>query len=220
MNNKTLISKSIEYFNKNKQSFLNEYTQGVSASNNKLAIFTAGMSGVGKTEFAVFLKENDNNVLHIDTDRIRDFFKPIGYDGQNSDIFQKASSKGFNELFTYSMKNNLSIILDSNFASLDLEIQNIERLLKRDYKVEIFYLYNNPNVCFEYAIRREVVTKRKVPKDVFIRSNENSYKTILEIKNIFKDKVILNFFNKKDNTIYENIDSSFLKNLIGDNFDI
>jgi hypothetical protein len=220
MNNKTLISKSIEYFNKNKQSFLNEYAQGVSASNNKLAIFTAGMSGVGKTEFAVFLKENDNNLLHIDTDRIRDFFKPIGYDGQNSDIFQKASSKGFNELFTYSMKNNLSIILDSNFASLDLEIQNIERLLKRDYKVEIFYLYNNPNVCFEYAIRREVVTKRKVPKDVFIRSNENSYKTILEIKNIFKDKVILNFFNKKDNTIYENIDTNFLKNLIGDNFDI
>ena len=144
----------------------------------------------------------------------------IGYDGQNSDIFQKASSKGFNELFTYSMKNNLSIILDSNFASLDLEIQNIERLLKRDYKVEIFYLYNNQSVCFEYAIRREVVTKRKVPKDVFIKSNENSYKTIIEIKNIFKDKVILNFFNKKDNTIYENIDSSFLKNLIGDNFDI
>ncbi len=220
MNNKELVIKSIEYFNKNKQSFFNKYTQGISASNNKLAIFTAGMSGVGKTEFAIFIKENDDNLLHIDTDKIRDFFKPIGYDGQNSNLFQKVSSKGFNELFSYSMKNNLSIILDSNFASLDLEVQNIERLLKRNYKIEIFYLYNNPSVCFEYAIRREVVTKRKVPKDVFIRSNENSYKTIIEIKDIFKEKVILNFFNKKDNIIYENIDSNFLKNLIGDNFDI
>jgi 2-phosphoglycerate kinase len=57
------------------------------------------MSGVGKTEIATFLKEIDNNILHIDTDEIREFFRLICYDGQNSDIFQKASSKGFSELF-------------------------------------------------------------------------------------------------------------------------
>lgn len=41
------------------------------------------MSGVGKTEFSIFLKENNQNLLHIDTDEIREFFRPVGYDGQN-----------------------------------------------------------------------------------------------------------------------------------------
>ena len=83
MNNDKLIIESIEYFNKNKQNFFDRYTDSIVTSNNKLAIFTAGMSGVGKTEFSIFLKENDNNLLHIDTDKIRDFFKSVGYNGQN-----------------------------------------------------------------------------------------------------------------------------------------
>jgi len=37
-------------------------------------------------------------------------------------------------------------------------IENIELLLDRDYKIEI---------CYEYAIKGEVVTKRKVP-DVYL----------------------------------------------------
>lgn len=220
MTHNNLIDKSIQYFNDNKQIFFNIYTKDLSSSKSKLAIFTAGMSGVGKTEFSIFLKEIDKNLLHIDTDKIRDFFKPVGYNGENSSIFQKASSKGFSELFSYAMKNNFSLILDSNFANLDLEIQNIQRLLKRGYNIEIFYLYDNPNKCFEYATRREVITHRKVPKDVFKRSNLNSYKTIIEIKNIFKEEVTLNFFDKINNKIYKDIDSDFLKSLIGDNFDI
>ena len=45
------------------------------------------MSGVGKTEFGQFLKENNTNLLHIDTDNIRDFFRDVGYNGQNSYSF-------------------------------------------------------------------------------------------------------------------------------------
>ncbi len=220
MSNEEIIKESILYFNENKKVFLTNYSKDILVSKNKSAIFTAGMSGVGKTEFATFIKEQDINLLHIDTDEIRSFFKEIGYNGQNSNLYQKASSRGFNELFSYALKNSFSLICDSNFASIDLEIQNIERLLKKDYKIDIFYLYNHPNICFEYATRREIVTKRKVPKDVFIRSNENSYKTIIHIKDLFKDKVTLNFFDKRDNIIHENIDSIFLKKLIGDNFDI
>jgi hypothetical protein len=149
------------------------------------------MSGAGKTELSIFFKELNPYTLHIDTDNIREFFRPIGYDGQNSDLFQKASSRGFNELFTYSLKQSFSIILDSNFANLDIAISNIERLLKRGYIIDIYYLYNDPKVCFEYATPREVVTHRKVPKEVFIRSNINSYKTVLEIKALFKGKINL-----------------------------
>jgi len=211
---------SIQYLNENKQAFLELYSRGIEPSEEKYVIFTAGMSGVGKTEFATFLKEEIDNILHIDTDEIRKFFAPIGYDGQNSDDFQKVASRGFAELFSYAMKKNYSMILDSNLASTTQAKQNIERLLKRGYNIQIVYLYNNPDVCFEYATQREVVTHRRVPKDVFIRSNENSYQTILEIKSLFKEQVTLNFIDKRDDSYYQDIDEIFLKEKIGENFEI
>lgn len=214
-----LEKKAIKYLNENKQIFLEQYSNRIKALYEKNAIFTAGMSGVGKTEFGIFFKERNPDFLHIDTDDIRDFFKPVGYDGQNSNIFQKAASRGFNELFNYSLKQEYSIILDSNLSNISQAIQNIERLIKRGYNIQIYYLYNNPKVCFEYATRREIVTHRKVPKDVFIRSNINSYNTVLEIKSIFKDSIYLHFIDKRTNTFYQNIDGEFIKNKIGEDFD-
>ena len=211
---------SIQYLNENKKAFLDTYTLGITAQEEKSVVFTSGMSGVGKTEFAIYLKEEIDNILHIDTDEIRKFFEPIGYDGQNSDAFQKVASRGFNELFNYAMKKNYSMILDSNLASTAQAQQNIERLLKRGYNIQIVYLYNHPDVCFEYATAREVVTHRRVPKDVFVRSNENSYKTILEIKTLFKEQVTLNFIDKRDDSYHEDIDEVFLKEKIGENFEI
>jgi len=215
-----LIQDSIAYLNKNKQSFLAQYCNGIHEASNKSAIFTAGMSGVGKTEFAVSLKEFDANLLHIDTDEIREFFRPIGYDGQNSDLFQKASSRGFNELFSYAIKRDFSLICDSNFANSDIAVQNIERLLKKDYTIDVFYLYNHPKVCFEYAIRREIVTHRKVPKEVFLRSNENSYQTVCYIKEHFQKKVTLTLMDKRNNSIHRDIDVQTIKKIIGDDFEL
>ena len=57
--------------------------------------------------------------------------------------------------------------MDSNFANIDVAIQNIKRLLKKSYKIDILYLYDYQERCYEYATRRELVTHRKVPKDVF-----------------------------------------------------
>lgn len=211
---------AIQYLNKNKQEFLELYSSGIVPSEEKYVIFTAGMSGVGKTETSETLAKEDKTLLHIDTDKIRDFFQPVGYNGQNSDAFQKIASRGFNELFNYAMKNGYSMILDTNLASIGQAKQNIERLLKRGYNIEIIYLYNHPYICYEYAVSREVVTHRKVPLDVFERSNVNSYKTVLEIKNLYKEKVILHFLDKRDDSVYTNIDEAFLKERIGANFEI
>ena len=218
--NEEIIKQSIAYLNQNKREFLTTYTKDIVSSIDKVAIFTAGMSGVGKTELAIFLKEENPELLHIDTDEIREFFRPIGYNGQNSALYQKVASRGFSELFTYSLKNGYSLIMDSNFANIEMAVLNIRRLLKKSYKIEIFYLYDYPQLCYEYATRREVVTYRKVPKDVFVRSNINSYKTILEIKKLFGEKIELTFFDKRNGNIYLNIKIDLLKSLIGENFDI
>ncbi|MDQ7047861.1 MAG: zeta toxin family protein [Sulfurovum sp.] len=213
------IKESIQYFNQNKKVFLTDYTKNIELSTEKIALFTAGMSGVGKTELAIFLKESNPNLLHIDTDEIREFFRAIGYDGKNASLYQKGASRGFSELFTYALKNQFSLIMDSNFANIEIAIKNIERLLKKSYRIEILYLYDYPEKCFEYATRRELVTHRKVPKDVFLRSDVNSYKTVLEIKERFKERVNLHFFDKRENKNYQNIEFDFLKNSIGEMYD-
>ena len=210
---------AIRYLNENKQAFLAAYTEGIEPLEEKSVIFTAGMSGVGKTEFAIYLKEQNPKLLHIDTDEIRKFFAPIGYNGQNSDIFQKAASRGFNELFSHAIKKGYSVILDSNFASIEQARQNIERLLKRSYNIQIVYFYNQPDECFRYATEREVVTFRRVPKDVFIRSNENSYRTVIEIKKLFGEKVILNFLDRRDESYHLDVDENFIVERIGENFE-
>ena len=215
-----IIKESITYLNQNKREFLETYTKNIEPSENRVAIFTAGMSGVGKTELATFLKEENPKLLHIDTDELREFFRPIGYDGQNSNLYQKVASRGFSELFSHSLKKGYSLIMDSNFANIEVAVLNIKRLLKKSYKIEIFYLYDYPELCYEYATRREVVTHRKVPKDVFSRSNINSYKTVLEIKELFEKEVQLTFFDKRNGNVYNNMEIDVLKSLIGENFDI
>jgi len=219
MNELELISKAIDYLNKNKKEFLEFFTSNAQPSQEKIAVFTAGMSGVGKTEFGQFLKENNPHLLHIDTDEIRNYFKDVGYNGQNSNIFQKPASKGFSKLFDYAIKNSFSLILDSNLSNLSQAIDNIQRLLNKGYKIEIFYLYNDPSICFEYATKREVITNRKVPYNIFVQSNINSYTTIVALKTLFEDRIILNYIDKRENNLYTNISVKELKQKIGEYFD-
>ena len=146
---------ALRYLNEHRQEFLGIYTRDIKPMDEKSVIFTAGMSGAGKTEFESFSQAREN----------------------------------------------------------------IERLLKRGYNIQIVYIYNTPEECFKYAIEREVVTHRKVPKDVFVRSNENSYRTVKEIKKHFKEKITVNFIDRRTNMYHLDIDENFLKEKLGENFE-
>jgi len=219
LKNTEIVSKAIDYINSNKKYFIELYTKDIIPQTPKSAIFMAGMSGVGKTEFASFLQKQNRNLLHIDTDNIRDFFEPVGYNGTNSEIFQKPASKGYSKLFDHAMKKGLSVILDSNLSSVSKAVENIDRLLAKDYIIEIYYLYNDPQKCFEYAVKREVVTKRKVPYDVFVKSNVDSFYTIIELKKRYNTDIVLHFLDKRINKLYEDINVDFLIQELGEYYD-
>jgi UDP-N-acetylglucosamine kinase len=199
---------ALKYLKDNKKDFLNKYLYGFKEQDIKTAIFTAGASGAGKTEYAISRKEKEPFLLHMDIDEIRDFFTPIGYNGTNSSDYQRPSSKGVNWIFDRATKKGYSFILDSNFAESSIAQSNIQRLLDKEYVIEINYIFRNIEKSFEFAKKRESITKRKVPLEVVKNSFKNSFDTTLFIKSIFKETIILNLIDRENDIIHEDINEN------------
>ena len=162
---------AIKYLKENRELLYNTYLNNFSSIDEKVVYFTAGPSGAGKTEFIQKFLKTEKNLVHLDIDTIRDFFRPVGYDGKNSDIFQKPASYGVQFLFDEIIKvRHLSLVVDSNLSHFQTAKENMVKLLKQNYKVEIFYIYNDLEQCFLYTKKRESVTNRVVPEDVFFNS--------------------------------------------------
>lgn len=154
------------------------------SNKSKKAFFMAGGSGAGKSETASRIARIEQ-VDILDTDEIRRFC-PL-YSGANSSLFQRAASKGISILIDYAFKNNLSFILDGNFAEYRLQRENITRAQKRDYSIEILFVYRDKLVAKEYTQKREKIEGRFVPDDVFERKFTDSIKTVNLILNEFED---------------------------------
>jgi len=199
---------SLTYLKDNKKDFLKKYLNGYEIQEIKTAIFTAGASGAGKTEYAISRKGKEPFLLHMDIDNIREFFSPIGYNGSNSSDYQRPASKGVNWLFDRATKKGYSFILDSNFAEATIAQSNIQRLLDKGYVIEINYIFRNIEKSFEFAKKRESITKRKVPLEVVQSSFKNSFDTTLLIKSIFQDAIILNLFDRENDIIHEDVDEN------------
>jgi len=203
---KTVQEKALTYLKDNKKSFFCIYLKDAEQQRLKTAIFTAGASGAGKTEYAISRKEKEPFLLHIDIDYVREFFTPVGYVGTNSSQFQAPASKGVNWLFDKATKKGYSLILDSNFAEATIAQSNIERLLDKDYVIEINYIFRDLVKSYEFAKKREYITKRKVPMEIVESSFKNSFNTTLFIKKLFQKSIMLNLIDREDDIIYEDID--------------
>jgi len=174
--NETIENNAFEYIKSQKHILPNKFLS--LRNKNKKAIFMAGGSGAGKSETALTLiKELKIDI--IDTDNIRKIC-PM-YSGANSHLFQKASSKGVATLLDYAFKNELSFILDGNFAEYHIQKKNIERAFKRGYSVEIVFVYRDKEIAKEYTRKREKTEGRVVPDNVFEKKYIDSIETTKSI---------------------------------------
>ena len=139
----------------------------------------AGSPGAGKTEVALGLSENYDNHILIDADAFRIQFP--GYDGSNSSQFQKASAWLVDQSFKFVVDKGYSFILDATFAVLSAE-KNIIRTLKNGYRVTLFYVYQEPQVAWNFTKERELVEGRVVPKDTFINAFFQARENIEKVK--------------------------------------
>ena len=157
-------------------------------------IFMAGSPGAGKTEIARRLKEIfEQKPLIIDADEIRKIIP--GYSGKNAYLFQKAANKGVNFLYDYARNKNLNVIMDGTFAYAGA-LDNIENSLRHKRNVEIYFIYQDPILSWNFTKEREVKEKRNVPKNVFIKTYAKSMENVMSAKSRFGSKIKLNIIIK------------------------
>jgi len=174
---------ALEYFKTNKKRLFETF---ISNRDDKNRLYlTAGASGAGKSEFVKSLNRRFGFNI-IDTDEIRKLF-PY-YSGANANLFQKASIKTVEYLLDNSFKYNYSFILDTNLANFNVADKNIQRALKRDYKIEIYFIYRNYNDCKKLTQIREDNEARVVPQSVFNQKAQGSLDTIKQILDKYIDE--------------------------------
>lgn len=153
----------------------------------------AGTPGAGKTEFSIkLLGLFGNNMVRIDADDIREMMREIGYNGANAADFQHAATKGVNILYDQALDKKFNAIVDGTFAYGNWR-ENIDRSLKRGRIVEIYYLYQDPLVAWEYVKIRETKQGRAVPLDTFVSSYELSLENVQKAKSIFGNNITVYF---------------------------
>ncbi len=159
-----------------------------------VTVFMAGSPGAGKTEVSIGLVEQfASPAVRIDADEIRVLCE--GYTGTNAHLFQSAASIGVEELYNFSLKKRFNVVFDGTFAHKKT-ISNIEKSLAEGRKVVIYFVYQDPQVAWDFTKKREVVEQRKITKETFIRGYCMSRMNVNDAKAHFGEGVELNLIVK------------------------
>lgn len=197
---------SLQYAKENKKVLISSITDGKEKEEEKTAIFMAGSPGAGKTEATQTLTALNSNLCVIDADKFRELFP--GYARNNSDEFQRGSALLVDAALDLVLKKGYSFILDGTFATSKVN-QNIERALKKNYNVLVYYVYQDPFIAWDFTKKREEVEGRFVPKERFINAFFQSRKNLMQVKKQFQEKVTINILVKD----FQNTISDFLMDI-------
>lgn len=191
-----------EYIKSNKELLKTLYIQHKHPT--KKVIFMAGSPGAGKSEFAKALAMQEP-INIFDTDEIRKLCPT--YSGKNSQLFQKASSKGIDILVDEAFANGYSFILDGNFATFSMQKQNIERSLKKGFTFEVKFIFRPLPIALEYTKSRENREGRTVPEAIFYEKFIGAVSTIDQLSKEFDFSI--DFIDLEDKTIEKRLASTF-----------
>jgi len=187
----------LEYIKRNKKLIIDKFANKeiYQPQKNPATIFMAGSPGAGKTEFSKnLIKILDKPIVRIDADEIRELIP--GYIGSNSHVFQSACNKGVELLYDYLLHKKLDGVIDGTMASISVARKNIERAISKNRQVAIVYIYQNPEVAWEFTKAREKKEGRHITKKVFIESFFKSKENVNELKKIFGNKVVVYLIEK------------------------
>ncbi len=197
----SIKKKAIDYVKKNKKKIIEEVVGDANPVNNAVAIFMAGSPGAGKTEFSKHFIEqefNNQNIVRIDPDEIRE--RLPGYNGKNAYLFQKAVIKAVEKVLDYVFAKNIHFLLDGTFSNQNVANKNIKRAIKHNRIIQINYVYQPPEIAWNFTQERELVMKRRITKEVFEDGLKNSRLVVANIKKEFKNRVIVDLITRNIKT--------------------
>lgn len=150
-----------------------------------VSVFMSGSPGAGKTEsskeLVATLSEGDNSsVLRLDPDELRDEFEE--YNGANSYLFQKAVIILVERALDYIFKAGQSFILDGTLASYNVAEKNIQKSLDKGRVVLIIFVYQKPELAWEFVLAREAVEGRKILPEHFVNQYFGCQNVIEQLK--------------------------------------
>ena len=152
-----------------------------------LALFAAGVPGAGKTEFLDSLLAHIPDIVRIDMDEIVKLFD--GYSPENYYRFRGAANIIVDEVVIYCRRHRLDFALDGTFAS-PRAVENVRSALKR-HNVAIVYVWKEPSLAWQHTKDRQLVTKREIKKDGFIKSCIDTPANIRTAQRKFGDKIAI-----------------------------
>ena len=186
--------------------------QPISNDDRPIALFTAGIPGAGKTEFLDSLLEHIPSIVRIDMDEIVKLFD--GYSPENYYRFRGAANIIVDEVVIYCRRHRLDFALDGTFASPHA-VENIRSALKR-HSVAILYVWKEPPLAWQHTKDRQLITKRGIEKDGFIKSCIATPENIRNAKEKFDSKITILAIKKdmRNNTFQLIRDPSQIDNLL------
>lgn len=222
-----LLKQSADSFaNSNKERIAKEITDITIflPESNPVSVFMAGSPGAGKTESSKNLikkfSKNDGQILRIDPDELR--CKMPGYTGSNSHLFHGAVSILVAKIHDLALKNSQSFVFDGTFSKVEIARENIQRSLKRNRFVQIFYVYQDPIQAWNFVEEREKQEGRRIKKETFIRQYFSARDTVNLLKREFGDKIKVDLLVKNidgsDKYYKENIDT--IDNFVNESYTV
>ncbi len=224
------IEKLAWVWSKNKNNIRTVFEEVIKDSNysstrSAAAVFMAGSPGAGKTEIAKELMQGFNpKPVRIDADDLRNYF--LGYNGKNAHLFQQAATtmvqKLLDRIFDINRnKLNLSFILDGTFSYAKTR-DNVKRALKHGYSVDVYYVYQKPELAWQFTKAREQKEGRKVPLDVFAHAFVQARNNVIEAKNTYGDAISVSIIIKdndaKDSSVYVDVTSEEIAKILNLNY--
>lgn len=218
-------SRALSYAKKNRTTICRKLTDKelYLAEERPVSVFMSGSPGAGKTEFSIDLvkrlEKNGMKILRLDPDDLRSEFKE--YSGSNSYLFQRAVSLLVERSLDYIYKNKQSFLLDGTLASYKVAEKNIQRSLDKGRDVLILFIYQRPELAWQFVEAREKVEGRKIKAEHFVLQFFGAQKVIQDLKEKFGKKIKVDIILKdndgKTKNHHSNVNSlrPYLKPLIG-----
>lgn len=153
-----------------------------------VSVFMAGSPGAGKTEvsreFIKMMQAGGSNALRLDPDDFRDYFPE--YTGRNSSLFQSGVTTFVERALDLVFRQRQSFLLDGTLANLDVARRNISRALEKENRsAQIIYVYQRPELAWEFVLAREKKDGRNIPCPEFVRQFYAAKASVCALKREF-----------------------------------